>query len=119
QPGRSVDRREERRDRRPQIIASSRKKLVRAGRTERGTARPAVPLWLGERPDPRDRSKEALPQLRRNPVTREWVIVATGRSRRPSDFKVSSEDLRGRPAFSPNCPFCPGNELMTPAEILG
>ncbi len=57
-----------------------------------------------------------MPQLRKNPVTREWVIVATERSRRPSDFKPS-EDLVNRPAFSPTCPFCPGNELMTPGEI--
>jgi UDPglucose--hexose-1-phosphate uridylyltransferase len=57
-----------------------------------------------------------MPQLRKNPVTGEWVIIATERSRRPSDFK-SSEDLHNRPAFSPNCPFCPGNELMTPGEI--
>lgn len=58
-----------------------------------------------------------MPQLRKDPVTREWVIIATERSRRPSDFKPS-EDLIGRPAFSPNCPFCPGNELMTPPEVL-
>ncbi len=57
-----------------------------------------------------------MPQLRKNPVTREWVIVATERSRRPSDFKTG-EDLNNAPAFSPNCPFCPGNELMTPGEI--
>lgn len=58
-----------------------------------------------------------MPQLRKNPITREWVIIATERSRRPGDFKVS-EDLSGRPAFSPGCPFCPGNELMTPPEVL-
>src|SRR5262245_40321110 len=58
-----------------------------------------------------------MPQLRKDPVTREWVIIATERSRRPSDFK-SSEDLQARPSFSPNCPFCPGNELMTPPEVL-
>jgi UDPglucose--hexose-1-phosphate uridylyltransferase len=58
-----------------------------------------------------------MPQLRRDPVTREWVIIATERSRRPSDFK-SSEDLQNKPSFNPNCPFCPGNELMTPPEVL-
>jgi UDPglucose--hexose-1-phosphate uridylyltransferase len=57
-----------------------------------------------------------MPQLRKNPVTREWVIVASERSRRPSDFKPG-EDLQHRAAFNPNCPFCPGNELMTPGEI--
>lgn len=58
-----------------------------------------------------------MPQLRKNPVTREWVIIATERSRRPSDFR-SAEDLGSRPPFSQNCPFCPGNELMTPQEVL-
>jgi UDPglucose--hexose-1-phosphate uridylyltransferase len=58
-----------------------------------------------------------MPQLRKDPVTHEWVIIATERSRRPTDFK-SSEDLMGKPAYSPNCPFCPGNEKMTPGEVL-
>lgn len=58
-----------------------------------------------------------MPHLRKDPVTREWVIIATERSRRPSDFK-QTEDLEHRPEFSPNCPFCPGNELMTPPEVL-
>jgi len=58
-----------------------------------------------------------MPQLRKDPVTREWVIIATERSRRPTDFKVS-EDVEGRPAFSEKCPFCPGNESMTPPEVL-
>jgi len=58
-----------------------------------------------------------MPQLRKDPVTREWVIIAVERSRRPHDFKAG-EDTAGRPPFSPNCPFCPGNELMTPPEVL-
>lgn len=58
-----------------------------------------------------------MPQLRKDPVTREWVIIAAERSRRPSDFRVNEETLT-RPVFSPNCPFCPGNELMTPGEVL-
>jgi len=58
-----------------------------------------------------------MPQLRKDPVTREWVIIATERSRRPTDFKAG-EDLLGRPSFKPDCPFCPGNELMTPPEVL-
>jgi UDPglucose--hexose-1-phosphate uridylyltransferase len=58
-----------------------------------------------------------MPQLRKNPVTREWVIIASERSRRPSDF-LQFEDLGSRAPFVPNCPFCPGNELMTPPEVL-
>lgn len=58
-----------------------------------------------------------MPQLRKNPITREWVIIASERSRRPSDFRPA-EDLSNRAPFNPNCPFCPGNELMTPPEVL-
>lgn len=57
-----------------------------------------------------------MPQLRKDPVTREWVIIATERSRRPTDFKAG-EDMEGKPSYSPNCPFCPGNEGMTPPEV--
>ncbi len=43
-----------------------------------------------------------------------WVIIATDRARRPSDFS------RERVAAATNhfCPFCPGNEQKTPPEVL-
>ena len=60
-----------------------------------------------------------MPQLRKNPITREWVIIATERSKRPSDFQKSeSASGASRPAFSEKCPFCAGNEHMTPPEVL-
>jgi len=60
-----------------------------------------------------------MPQLRKNPVTREWVIIATERSRRPSDFSQAEDtSSSSKPAFSDNCPFCPGHEEMTPPEVL-
>jgi len=60
-----------------------------------------------------------MPQLRKNPITREWVIIATERSRRPSDFaQVEDTDPASRPATSESCPFCPGNEEKTPPEVL-
>ena len=58
-----------------------------------------------------------MPQLRKNPVTREWVIIATERSKRPSDFSWV-EDTSHKPAFSEACPFCPGHEDQTPPEVL-
>ena len=55
-----------------------------------------------------------MPELRRDPVIGRWVIISTERAARPSDFKLESD-----PATDPkNCPFCPGNESMTPPEIL-
>jgi UDPglucose--hexose-1-phosphate uridylyltransferase len=55
-----------------------------------------------------------LPELRKDPVTGRWVIIATERSRRPSDFVRDAV----RPAEVPTCPFCPGNESKTPPEVL-
>jgi len=59
-----------------------------------------------------------MPELRKDIITREWVIVAKERARRPHEFKrqqlVRPELLR----HDPRCPFCPGNEAMTPPEVM-
>ncbi|RKY01830.1 galactose-1-phosphate uridylyltransferase [Candidatus Poribacteria bacterium] len=54
-----------------------------------------------------------MPELRRDPVIDRWVIIATERGKRPSDF--GSAQPRKRGGF---CPFCYGNESLTPPEIL-
>jgi len=54
-----------------------------------------------------------MPELRKDPVTSRWVIIATERGKRPSDFGV--EPQGSRTGF---CPFCPGNEDKTPPEVL-
>jgi UDPglucose--hexose-1-phosphate uridylyltransferase len=56
-------------------------------------------------------------ELRQDPTTEEWVIIASERAKRPSDF-VHRRPGRELPEFSPSCPFCPGNESMTPSETL-
>ena len=48
-------------------------------------------------------------EFRVDPETRDWHIVAPGRASRPVDGPTTTP---GR------CPFCPGNESMTPPEIL-
>jgi UDPglucose--hexose-1-phosphate uridylyltransferase len=55
-----------------------------------------------------------LPELRKDPVTGRWVIIATERSRRPSDFFRQPVVTQG----TRFCPFCPGNEQKTPPEVL-
>jgi UDPglucose--hexose-1-phosphate uridylyltransferase len=55
-----------------------------------------------------------LPELRKDPVTGRWVIIATDRARRPSDF--SREPVP--PPGARFCPFCYGHEQKTPPEIL-
>ena len=42
-----------------------------------------------------------------------WVIVATDRARRPSDYRVEHPQAGAGPV----CPFCPGNEERTPGEV--
>ena len=54
-----------------------------------------------------------MPEIRHNLLTREWVIIATERAKRPDQF-VRKGEKKALPAFEPMCPFCPGNEAMTP-----
>lgn len=54
-----------------------------------------------------------MTELRRDPVVGRWVIISTERGKRPSDFGKEVETGIGK-----FCPFCPGNEEKTPAEIL-
>jgi UDPglucose--hexose-1-phosphate uridylyltransferase len=51
-------------------------------------------------------------ELRQDPSTRNWVVVAPERSRRPDVFRRTGE----RPARAGACPLCPGREAETPAE---
>ncbi|MGE5302683.1 MAG: galactose-1-phosphate uridylyltransferase [Alphaproteobacteria bacterium] len=56
-----------------------------------------------------------LPILRQDPTTKEWVIFATERAKRPHDF-VKPATPREAPGWKTTCPFCPGNEASTPPE---
>ncbi|MDP3024629.1 MAG: galactose-1-phosphate uridylyltransferase [candidate division Zixibacteria bacterium] len=58
-----------------------------------------------------------MPEIRQNRATKEWVIIATERAKRPDDFQAREEKIPV-PAFDPDCPFCPGNESRTPGEIV-
>ena len=58
-----------------------------------------------------------MPELRYNMVTRQWVIIASERARRPEEFS-QKEEKKPLPAYDPQCPFCPGNEAMTPPATL-
>ncbi|MFQ3675950.1 MAG: galactose-1-phosphate uridylyltransferase [Endomicrobiia bacterium] len=56
-----------------------------------------------------------MPEIRQNLATKEWVVISTERAKRPEDFKVEKEK-KVLPERSDKCPFCPGNENMTPYE---
>ena len=54
-----------------------------------------------------------MTQLRRDPIRGHWSIIAPGRTRRPDEYDVKVI----KPTLEGQCPFCPGNEGMTPLEI--
>jgi len=56
-------------------------------------------------------------QLRKDHISGRWVIIAAERSKRPDDFRPGRPDERKPPRSGGFCPFCPGNEAKTPAEI--
>jgi UDPglucose--hexose-1-phosphate uridylyltransferase len=58
-----------------------------------------------------------MSEMRFNPVTRDWVIMAPDRALKPDDFIRPSPARPPRPARRDNCPFCVGNEAMTEREI--
>ena len=54
-----------------------------------------------------------MSELRHDPIQHRWVIIATDRSKRPTDFLAETAGI-AEGAF---CPFCPGHEDKTPPEI--
>jgi len=58
-----------------------------------------------------------MPELRQNFMTKEWVVIATERAKRPDQMAVK-RPAKPSVSFSPNCPFCPGHEAQTPPEIM-
>ncbi|MEM2393434.1 MAG: galactose-1-phosphate uridylyltransferase [Candidatus Bathyarchaeia archaeon] len=53
-------------------------------------------------------------ELRRDYLLDRWVVIATERGRRPTDF-AKKEAVQAKAGI---CPFCPGNEHMTPPAVL-
>ncbi len=54
-----------------------------------------------------------MPELRKDPIVGRWVIIATERAHRPTDYAQPVATQEG--GF---CPFCPTNEDQTPSEVL-
>ncbi len=58
-----------------------------------------------------------MSELRKDPVSGRWVIIATERSKRPDDYRpAAGARSRGEPGGF--CPFCEGNETKTPPEVF-
>ena len=58
-----------------------------------------------------------MPELRQNFFTKEWVVIATERAKRPEQMVVKRPE-KTIASFVPSCPFCPGNESQTPPEVM-
>jgi UDPglucose--hexose-1-phosphate uridylyltransferase len=56
----------------------------------------------------------AFNELRKDYLLDRWVVIATERGRRPTDF-VKQERQQTKTGV---CPLCPGNEHMTPPAVL-
>jgi UDPglucose--hexose-1-phosphate uridylyltransferase len=54
-----------------------------------------------------------MPELRRDPITHRWSIIATERALRPKDYVLSAVRPEGQVD-----PFAAGNEHLTPPEIF-
>ena len=53
-------------------------------------------------------------ELRKDYLLDRWVVIATERGRRPTDFAKQQREK----AKTGTCPMCPGNEHMTPPAVL-
>ncbi len=58
-----------------------------------------------------------MSELRLDPTTREWVIMAPERAKRPQHTSKKSLPMV-LPERDESCPFCPGNESKTPPETF-
>ncbi len=58
-----------------------------------------------------------MPELRKDIITREWVILAKERVKRPSDF-TQERKMPVVKQYDADCPFCSGNEALTPPELF-
>jgi len=53
-------------------------------------------------------------EVRKDYLLDRWVVIATERGRRPTDFANKEREK----AKTGVCPMCPGNEHMTPPAVL-
>jgi len=58
-----------------------------------------------------------MSELRQDIATKQWVIIAKERAKRPHQF-IQRQERVAEPEYSPACPFCPGNESQTPPEAF-
>ena len=57
-------------------------------------------------------------EFRQNFATKEWVIIAPERAKRPRHVSGQQPASAPVPSYRTECPFCPGNEPETGREVL-
>jgi len=57
-----------------------------------------------------------MAQLRRDPITRMWVVITNDHPKGPADYLPFKPPYQFPEPEGP-CPFCPGHEALTPPEI--
>jgi UDPglucose--hexose-1-phosphate uridylyltransferase len=64
--------------------------------------------------------RRAAQFLRKDRFTGDWVVFAPNRGKRPKQTKAarSTQKTSLEPSHNANCPFCPGNEALTPPPLL-
>lgn len=58
-----------------------------------------------------------MPELRQDPTTYDWIIIAKERAKRPNVFRKNNMLETSLPVYIKECPFCQGNEHKTPEAI--
>jgi len=58
-----------------------------------------------------------MSELRQDPTTKVWVILAPERAKRPQQ-EPKKRHADKPPGWDAACPFCPGNEAQTPGEVF-
>ena len=60
-----------------------------------------------------------MSEMRQDMVSKEWVIIAPGRAKRPDqNHKPAVPERPPLPRHRADCPFCAGNEGLTPGALL-
>lgn len=57
-------------------------------------------------------------EIRQNKATKQWVIYAPARRKRPQDFQERHSEKKELPVLDKECPFCPGNEHLLSSIVM-
>lgn len=58
-----------------------------------------------------------MPEIRFDIVSGGFAVIAAERAKRPSDWESAQRSRKDIPSSDARCPFCPGNEKLTPPEV--